>query len=150
MHRLLLADGYGMTDQREDQDALRHLHESDEGVVAASAARILAKADRVVSEIRVEAERAAAEVRGAVASGLGAVAEPDRATQDLRLEVEAERRDDRAAMADLSSDLESVHAELGPIKSGVIGLQNHSLRQTGVAALILAVLVAIAWKVIAG
>ena len=89
-------------------------------------------------------------MRGAVASGLGAVAEPDRATQDLRLEVEAERRDDRAEVADLSSDLESVHAELGPIKSGVIGLQNHSLRQTGVAALILAVLVAIAWKVIAG
>ena len=89
-------------------------------------------------------------MRGAAAAEPGAAAEPDRATGDLRAEVEAERQDDRAAMADLSSDLESVHAELGPIKSGVIGLQNHSLRQTGVAALILAVLVAIAWKVIAG
>jgi hypothetical protein len=149
MYRLLLADGDGMTKQREDQDALLHLHTSDEGVVAASAARILAKADRAVSEIRVEAERAAAEVSGAVASDLG-LAEPDQATEDLRLEVEAERRDDRAAMADLSCDLESVHAELDPIKSGIIGLQNHSLRQTGVVALILAVLIAIAWKVIAG
>ena len=139
-----------MTEQRQGHDALRHLQTPEEGVVAASAARILAKADRAVSEIRVEAERAAAEVRGAVASGLGAVAEPDRATQDLRLEVEAERRDDLAAVADLCSDLESVHAELDPIKSGVIGLQDQSLRQTGVAALILAVLVAIAWKVIAG
>jgi hypothetical protein len=150
MYRLLLADGDGMTDQRQDQDALRHLHESDEGVVAASAARILATADRAVGEIRVEAERAAADVRGAADAGLGATAEPDRATEDLRVEVEAERRDDRAAMADLSSDLESVHAELDPIKSGIIGLQNHGLLQTGVAALILAVLIAMAWKVTAG
>lgn len=149
MYRLLLADGDGMSEQRQDQDALRHLDGSDEGVVAASAARILAKADRAISEIRLEAERAAADVRAA--AGLAAAsAEPDRATEDLRVEVEAERRDDRAAMADLGSDLESVHAELDPIKSGIIGLQNHSLRQTGVAALILAVLIAIAWKVIAG
>jgi hypothetical protein len=149
MYRLLLADADGMTEQHQDQDALL-LHESDEGVVAASAARILAKADRAVREIRVEAERATADVRRAAAAGPGGAAEPDRATEDLRVEVKAELRDDRAAMADLNSDLESVHAELDPIKSGIIGLQNHFLRQTGVIALILAVLIAVGWKVIAG
>jgi peptidoglycan hydrolase CwlO-like protein len=146
----LLADGDGMTEQHQDQDALCHPAESDEDVVAASAARILSKADRAVTEIRAEAERAAAQVRRTAAADSGAVADPDRATEDLRVEVEAERRDDRAAMADFSSDLESVHADLDPIKAGIIGLQNHSLRQTGVTALILAVLLAIAWKVIAG
>jgi hypothetical protein len=150
MYRLLLVDADGMTEQRQDQDALRDLHESVDGDVAASAARILVKADRAVSEIRVEAERAAAEVLDAGATGVGAAAEPDRAIEDLRGEVEAELRDDRATMTDLSTDLQSVQAELDPIKSGIIGLQNHSLRQTGVAALILAVLIAIAWKVIAG
>jgi hypothetical protein len=149
MYRLLHADGDGMTDQRQDQDALRPVQESDEGAVAASAARILAKADRAVSEIRVEAERAIADVRGED-RGLEESAGCDGAIEDLRVEVEAERRDERAAIAEVSSDLESVHAELGPIKSGIIGLQNHSLRQTGVVALILAVLIAIAWKVIAG
>jgi hypothetical protein len=148
MYRLLLADGDGMTEQRQGQDALRPVQESDEGAVAASAARILAKADRAVSEIRVEAERAIAGVRGE-ARGLEA-SKCDGAIEDLRIEVEAERRDERAAIAEVSSDLESVHAELGPIRSGIIGLQNHSLRQTGVVALILAVLIAIAWQVIAG
>ncbi|HEX5863781.1 MAG TPA: hypothetical protein VF014_05910 [Casimicrobiaceae bacterium] len=149
MYRLLLADGDGMTEQRQGQDALRPVQESDEGAVAASAARILAKADRAVSEIRVEAERAIADVRGED-TGREESAGSDGATEDLRIEVEAERRDDRAAIADVSSDLESVHAELGPIRSGIIGLQEHSLRQTGVVALILAVLIAIAWKMIAG
>jgi hypothetical protein len=149
MYRLLLADGNAMTEQRQGQDALPPVQESDEGVVAASAARILAKANLAVSEIRVEAERAIADVRGED-TRLEVSAGSDGATEDLRVEVEAERRDDRSAIADLSSDLESVHAELDPIRSGIIGLQNHSLRQTGVAALILAVLIAIAWKVIAG
>jgi hypothetical protein len=149
MYRLLLADGDGMTEQRQDQDALSHLHESDDGAVAESAARILATADRAVSAIRVEAERAVADMRGED-GGPGMSAGSDGVTEDLRVQLEAERRNDRSAMADLSSDLESVHAELDPIKSGIIGLQNHSLRQTGVAALILAVLIAIAWKVIAG
>ena len=149
MNRLLLADGDGMTEQRQSQDALRPEQASAEGAVAASAARILAKADRAVSEIRVEAERAIADVRGED-RGLEESAGCDGAIEDLRVEVEAERRDERAAIAEVSSDLESVHAELGPIRSAIIGLQNHSLRQTGVVALILAVLIAIAWKVIAG
>jgi hypothetical protein len=138
-----------MTEQRHGQDALNGLHESGDDVVAESAARILVKADRAVGEIRREAERATADVRGAAGSPAES-AEADAATEDLRDEVEAGRRDDRAEVADLDSDLESVRAELGPIKSGLIGLQNHSLRQTGVAALILAVLLAVAWKVIAG
>jgi hypothetical protein len=150
MYPLLLADGDDMTEQRRDQDALRPLDESDDSPVAESAARILAKADGAVREIRVEAERAVADIHGAAAAGPGATAEPDRATADLRVEVKAELRDDRAEMADLHSDLESVHAELDPIKSGIIGLQNHFLRQTGMVALILAVFIAVGWKVIAG
>jgi hypothetical protein len=149
MYRLLRADGNGMTEQRQDQDALPVAPTSDEGAVAASAARILAKAESAVSEIRVEAARAVADVRKGGA-GAGASGDCVEATEDLRADVEAERRDDRAEVADLSSDLESVHAELDPIKSGIIGLQNHSLRLTGVAALVLAVLIAIAWKVIGG
>jgi hypothetical protein len=149
MYRLLHADGDGMPEQHQNQDALPTVQESDEGAVAASADRILAKADRAVSEIRVEAERAVADVRKGGA-GPGESAECAQATEDLRAEVATARRDDRSEVADLSSDLESLHAELDPIKSGIIGLQNHSLRQTGVAALVLAVLIAVAWKVIAG
>jgi hypothetical protein len=147
MYRWLHADGHGMSDQHQEEDVLpAAAHES---VVAASAARILAKADRAVSEIRAEAERGAAEVRGASGTAKGS-AEAEPRADDLRIEVEADRREDRAEVAELSSDLESVQAELNPIRSGVIGLQNHSLRQTGVAALILAVLLAIGWKVIGG
>jgi hypothetical protein len=138
-----------MSDQLPEEDVLpAPTHESDASVVAASAARILAKADRAVNEIRAEAARGTAEVRGASeAAKVPAEAEP---VADLRVEVAADRREDRAAVAELSGDLESVRAELNPMRSGIIGLQNHSLRQTGVAALILAVLIAIAWKVIGG
>jgi hypothetical protein len=59
-------------------------------------------------------------------------------------------RSDQATIAGISSDLESVHSQLAQINAGIIGLQNNSLRQTGVAALGLAVLIAIAWKVIGG
>jgi hypothetical protein len=150
MYRSLLADGHGMSDQRQDDDVLPAAAlDSDADIVAASAASILAKADRAVSQIRAEAASAAAEVQGASAAPKGSSAlEPG--ADDLRVEVEADRREDRAEVAKLSSDLESVRVELNPIRSGVIGLQNHSLRQTGVAALILAVLLAIAWKMIAG
>jgi hypothetical protein len=139
-----------MTDQRQGDASLSDTaHEWDDGIVAASAARILARADRAVDEIRAEAERAAEEVRAA-GEPAGVPVEPECAAADLRIEVEAERRDDRAAMAELSSDLESVHSQLEPINASIIGLQSHGLRQTGVAALVLAVLIAIAWKVIAG
>jgi hypothetical protein len=74
----------------------------------------------------------------------------DHPTEDLRAEVRVELREDRATMAEIRNDLASVHVQLGAISSGIIGLQNHSLRQTGVAALALAVLLAIAWKVIGG
>jgi hypothetical protein len=135
MYRVLLADGHGMTEQRQDEETRHREDGPDEGAVAESAARILDKADRAVSEIRTEAEHAVEKLRRPT----GAAAEPDRATEELRVEV-----------AGLNSELESVRAELDPIKSGVIGLQSHSLYQTGVAALILAVLIAIAWKVVAG
>ena len=147
MYRWLHADGHGMSDQHQEEDVLPSA--AHESVVAASAARILAEADRAVSEIRAEAERGAAEVRGSSGTARGC-AEGEPRAADLRVEVEAGRRVDRAEVAELSSDLESVRAELNPLRSGVIGLQNHSLRQTGVAALILAVLLAVAWKVIVG
>jgi hypothetical protein len=145
----LHADGHGMSDQRQEEDVLPAAgDESDADVVAASAANILATADRAVNEIRAEAERAAAELRGAAGTARASAEEPR--VDELRVEVQADRREDRSEVAELSSDLESVRAELNPIRSGVIGLQNHSLRQTGVIALILAVLLAIAWKVIGG
>jgi hypothetical protein len=150
MYRWLHADGHGMSDQHQEEDVLpAAAHESDADVVAASAASILGKADRAVSEIRAEAARGAEEVRAASGAATGS-SEPERGADDLRVEVEADRRADRAEVAELGSDLESVRDELNPIRSGLIGLQNHSLRQTGVAALILAVLLAIAWKVIGG
>lgn len=104
--------------------------------MAASAASILAKADRAVEEVQAEAARIRLESHDA--------------TEDLRVEMEAELRSDRTTIAGIRRDLKSVHAQLAQISSGIIGLQNHSLRQTGVAALALAVLVAIAWKVIGG
>jgi hypothetical protein len=150
MYRWLHADGHDMSDQRKDEDVLpAAANEFDADIVAASAANILAKADRAVNEIRAEAERGAAEVRSASMTAKGSAGAELRA-DDLRVEVDADRRKDRAEVAALSSDLESVRAELTPIRSGVISLQNHSLRQAGVAALVLAVLLAITWKVIGG
>lgn len=93
--------------------------------MAESAARILARAQLAVEESHGEAE-------------------------ELRSEMAAELRSDRATIDGISRDLDSVHAQLAQINSGIIGLQSHSLRQSGVAALALAVLLAIAWKVIGG
>jgi chromosome segregation ATPase len=130
MYRALHADENAMTGQRQDRVAPLHTElESEEGVVAASATRILAKADRTVDELRAEAERAA---------------------EDLRGDLEAELSEDRATIAEVRSDLARVHAQLDQINSGIIGLQNHSLRLTGVAVLALAVVVTVAWKVMAG
>jgi hypothetical protein len=136
--------------QHPDAAALRHQQrQSDEGVVAAAAARLLAEADRAVDELHAEAEHAAVEVRGAAEAAKARI-ESECAAEDLRIAVEAELRSDRARMSEISSDLARVHKQLDQINAGIIGLQNHGLRQTGVAALGLAVLVAIAWKVIAG
>jgi hypothetical protein len=121
----------------------------EENVVADAAARLLAEADRAVEDLRAEAEHAQAEVRGVVEAAKTRV-ESVRADEDLRAALEAELRVDRARMAEVSSDLARVHGQLDQINAGIIGLQSHSLRQTGVAALALAVLVAIAWKVIGG
>jgi hypothetical protein len=110
----------------------RSAPEPGEGAVASSAARILAKADRAVEEVHAEVVRI------------------HRATESLHVEMAAELRSDRATIAGISSDLESVHSQFAQINSGILGLQNNSLRQTGVGALAPAVLIAIAWKVIGG
>ena len=89
--------------------------------VADSAAEILARAEQLVDEVR-------ADVAG----------------------VEAKVEDDSVAIAEISRDLASVHAQLAQINTGIIALQTHSLRQTGGVALTLSVLLAIAWKVLAG
>jgi hypothetical protein len=140
----LHADVDFVSEQRQDEDDLLRLrHGAGDGVVAASAARILANADHAVQEIRTEAERAVAEVRGRPV-------DPARATENLRAEVEAELRVDRAALADLTSHLASIHSQLDMINASLIGLQSQRLRQIGIGALALAVPIAIAWKVIAG
>jgi hypothetical protein len=144
------AGGEVMSERHQDEAALRQsAHESGEDVVAAAAAKVLAEAERAAGEVRAEAERAAEEVRGAAESD-ALRGESGRAAQDVRVDLEGELDVERAVVAEISSDLSSVHSQLRQIMAGVIGLQNHSLRQTGVAALVLAVLVAIAWKVIEG
>jgi hypothetical protein len=89
--------------------------------VADSAAEILARAERLVGDVR-------ADVAG----------------------VEAKVEDDSAAIAEISRDLASVHAQLAQINTGIMALQTHSLRRTGGVALTLSVLLAIAWKVLGG
>ena len=123
--------------------------EPDRDVVAEAAERLLREADRAMEELRAEAEHATGEVRGAAAAARARI-EAESVAEDVRLAGHAEVRGDRAQMADVSSDLAHVHAQLDKINEGIIGLQKHRLRQTGVVALALAVLIAIAWKVIAG
>jgi hypothetical protein len=89
--------------------------------VADSAAEILSRAERLVGDVL-------SDVAG----------------------VEAQVDDDGVAIAEISRDLASVHAQLAQIKTGIIALQTHSLRQTGGVALTLSVLLAIAWKVLGG
>jgi hypothetical protein len=150
MRRALRVDAEGMARHHQDAASRRHVQrQADESVVAAAAERLLAEADRALVELHAEAEHAAVEVRGAAEAARSRI-ESECAAEDLRIAVEAELRNDRARMAEISSDLAHVHKQLDEINSGIIGLQNHNLRQTGVAALALAVLVAIAWKVIAG
>lgn len=69
---------------------------------------------------------------------------------DPNVEREAASLDDRVEIAELKSDLASVHSQLAQINSAIIAIQTHSLRQTGGVALTLSVLMVIAWKVIGG
>jgi hypothetical protein len=125
--------------QHERESGVRHLHsERDEGVVAAAAARLLAEAEHASDEVCGAAEPARTRI------------ESECAAEDLRIAVAAELRNDRARMAEISTDLARVHGQLDQINAGIIRLQTRGLRQTGLAALALAVLAAIAWKVIAG
>jgi hypothetical protein len=150
MQQAQRVDAGGVSKQHDDRPEVRRLpSEPDRDVVAEAAARLLREADRAVEELRAEAQRAAGDVRGA-ADAAKARIEVECAAEDLRIAVGAEVRDDRARMDEISRDLERVHGQLDKINSGIIGLQTNSLRQTGVAALALAILIAIAWKVIAG
>jgi len=148
-YRTSRVDAHEVSERHPDTSAPRHLVPEPGAGVAAAAVRLLAEADRAVSELHSEAEHAAVEVRGAAQAAKARI-ESECDAEDLRIAVEAELRSDRARMAEISSDLARVHRQLDQINSGIIGLQSHGLRQTGVAALGLAVLLAIAWKVIAG
>jgi hypothetical protein len=139
-----------MGKQHDDRAEARRLpSEPDRDVVAEAAERLLREADRAMEELRAEAELATGEVRGAAAAARERI-EVESASEDMRIAVDAEVRGDRAQLAEISGDLAHVHSQLDTINEGIIGLQTHRLRQTGVAALALAVLIAIAWKVIAG
>ena len=138
----------GMSGQRtEDSDSLRHVAPTADPGAVAGAEEILLATQRAITEIRAEGKRAAEVVR---AAGEEVRREHDCAPEGARAEMEAERHDDRATMAEINRDLASVHSELGPIATSVIGLQSFGLRLTGAAALVLAVLIGIAWKVIGG
>jgi hypothetical protein len=117
-------DSQSVTRQRKHEPVLRPAGTPDDGTVSAGARKFLADVDRAAGS--------------------------ERRTAALRDELEAELSEDRATMAEISGDLARVHAQLDQINAGIIGLQSHNLRQTGVAALALAVLVAIAWKVVGG
>jgi hypothetical protein len=150
MYLMLHADGYVMSELHEDERANRRsAHEPDEDVVATAAARLLVAADRAIRDLRAEVERAPREA-GVAAEAATLRIEPARPAEACCAELESELDEDRAAVAEISTDLASVRSQLDPLTSGMIGLQNHSLRQTGVVALALAVLIAIAWKVIGG
>jgi hypothetical protein len=139
-----------MGEQRQKEEPkLRTSQESSEDVVAAAAARILAEADRAIDTIGAETERLPEDIRAA-GEAVRKRGDSDTGAEEICVGVRAELQEDHAKIDKLDSELEDVQAELGPIKSGIIGLQNHSLRSTGMAALVLAVLLAIAWKVIGG
>lgn len=139
-----------MGKQHDDRAEVRRLRsEPDRDVVAEAAERLLREADRAMEDLRAEAEHATDEVRGAAAAARERI-ETESEPVDLRIAVDAEVRGDRARMAEISGDLAHVHVQLDRINEGIIGLLTHKLRQTGVAALALAVLIAIGWKVIAG
>ena len=112
-----------------DEVAPGRTREPDAHLVATGAAAILAAADRALDELRAKAEQAA---------------------EDAYAEMKGELREDRVRLAAIDRDLKALHVELAPIKSGIAGLQTNSLRETGAAALVLAVLIAVAWKVIGG
>jgi hypothetical protein len=142
--------GESMGEQRQKEEPkLRSSQETSEGVVAAASARILAEADRAIDTIGAETERLPEDIRAA-GEAVRKRGDSDTGAEGICVGVRADQQQDHAKIDEIDSELEDVQAELGPIKSSIIGLQNHSLRSTGIAALVLAVLLAIAWKVIGG
>jgi hypothetical protein len=120
----------------------------EDGQVATGAENILAISGPPVPPLVAPASRSGHVPNAAEAARAREASEHP--TEDLRAEVDLELRDDRASIAAIRSDLASVHLQLAAISAGIIGLQSHSLRQTGMFALALAVLIAIAWKVVEG
>jgi hypothetical protein len=145
-----------MSEPSEKHATTRVGREPDEDMVAPAAERLLAAADRAASDIR-EAERHKPEdspvagppeaVRGKAehASAHPGDVDPTAGQRDA-----GDAQSEEAVIAEMQGELDSVQAELNEVSSGIIGLQAHSLRQTGVAALVLAVLIAVAWKVLGG
>jgi hypothetical protein len=124
------------------------LHVDDGDHVVAGADKILALDDALVTP-RSETAPAARRRPDAVKAARRQEA-AQRPVDELRAEVDLELDEDRATMAEIRSDLASVHVQLGAISAGIISLQSHSLRQTGMVAFALAVLIAVAWKVVEG
>jgi hypothetical protein len=142
-----------------DADAVDHPHRAERqrddvrvdggDRVAAGADKILALDDALVAP-RSEPVPAAQRRRPNAVEAARRQAVAQRPIEELRAEVDLELNEDRATMAEIRSDLASVHIQLGAISAGIIGLQSHSLRQTGMVAFALAVLIAVAWKVVEG
>jgi hypothetical protein len=106
-----------------------------------------------LDHVLTHAERAAADPHGETerATALPATRRRSRdAGERLREETEARLDADRTEITQIRRDLAAVHSQLDQINSGIVALQTHSLRQTGGVALALSVLIAIAWRVIAG
>jgi hypothetical protein len=96
----------------------------DEEVVAAAAERVLGVVSQAPQELSVEP--------------------PQSAGRTVATPAPSE------AIAEIHDELDAVHSELSQVTTGVVALQTNSLRLTGVAALVLAVLIAVAWKVVGG
>jgi hypothetical protein len=85
-----------------------------------------------------------------VAETVAAHSDREEGARDLRAEIEADLRANGATMAEIDSGVAFVDAQLREIDASLARLRNHHRFLNVVATLALAVLVVIAWKVIAG
>ena len=136
-----------MSEQRRGHARLQPVDGQDQSRPAAGSEPVHARTERAAGDTCVRRDRAAEELRAPplpATHGRSANAERQREHTDARF------RSDRAEIAEIRRDLAVVHSKLDRITAGVVALQTHSLRQTGGGALVLSVLIALAWKVIAG
>ena len=130
-----------MSEQRRGRARLQPVDGQDQSRPAAGSEPVHARTERAAGDTCVRRDRAAEELR----------APPLPATNGRQREhADARFRSDRPEIAEIRRDLAVVHSKLDRITAGVATLQTHSLRQTGGVALVLSVLIALAWKVIAG